>query len=70
MIDLIVTFLLNMVFYLFLTAGQGEVWGLWSIFEISTGIILSIVVAIIANKVLFQKRSYRMLNPVRWVIFL
>ncbi|MCK5767072.1 MAG: Na+/H+ antiporter subunit E, partial [Candidatus Atribacteria bacterium] len=36
----------------------------------STGIILSIVVAIIANKVLFQKRSYRMLNPVRWVIFL
>jgi len=24
----------------------------------------------IANKVLFQKRTYRMLNPLRWVIFL
>ncbi|PKP54948.1 cation:proton antiporter, partial [Candidatus Atribacteria bacterium HGW-Atribacteria-1] len=27
-------------------------------------------VAFIANKVLFQKRTYRMLNPLRWVIFL
>jgi len=70
MIDLIVTFLLSMVTYLFLTASQGEVWGLWSIFEISTGIILSLIVAILANKVLFQKRSYRMLNPIRWINFL
>ena len=28
------------------------------------------IVAFIANKVLFQKRTYRMLNPLRWVIFL
>lgn len=70
MIDFIVTFLLSMLTYLFLTASQGEVWVLWSIFEIITGIFLSLVVALIANKVLFQKRNYRMLNPLRWVIFL
>ncbi|HEC91519.1 MAG TPA: cation:proton antiporter, partial [Candidatus Atribacteria bacterium] len=29
-----------------------------------------IIVSIIATKVLFQKRGYRMLNPLRWVIFL
>ena len=70
MIDFIVTFLLSMLTYLILTASQGEAWGLWSIFEIITGIFLSLVVAFIANKVLFQKRTYRMLNPFRWVIFL
>jgi len=70
MIDFIVTFLLSMLTYLILTASQGEVWGLWSIFEIITGIVLSFIVAFIANKVLFQKRTYRMLNPLRWVIFL
>lgn len=70
MIDFIVTFLLSMLTYLFLTASQGEVWVLWSIFEIMTGITLSLITAFIANKVLFQKRNYRMLNPLRWVIFL
>ncbi|MEA1940376.1 MAG: Na+/H+ antiporter subunit E [Candidatus Caldatribacteriota bacterium] len=70
MIDFIVTFLLSMIAYLFLTASQGEVWGLWSVFEIITGIILSVIVAIIAFRVLFQKRNYRMLNPFRWIIFL
>lgn len=70
MINFIVTFLLSMLTYLFLTASQGEVWVLWSIFEIITGIFLSLITAFIANKVLFQKRNYRMLNPLRWVIFL
>lgn len=70
MIDFIVTFLLSMIAYFFLTASQGEVWGLWSVFEVVAGVILSFIVALIANKVLFQKRSYRMLNPLRWIIFL
>lgn len=69
MIDFIVTFLLSMVAYLFLTAGNGEIAGLWSIFEVIAGIILSVIVAFIARKVLFPKRSYRILNPLRWVIF-
>src|SRR5665648_838265 len=70
MIDFIITFLLSMLTYLVLTASQGDVWGLWSIFEIITGIVLSLIVAFVANKVLFQKRTYRMLNPLRRVIFL
>ncbi len=70
MIDFIVTFLLSMAAYLLLTASSGEISELWSIFEIITGIILSVIVAFIARKVLFPKRSYRMLNPLRWVIFL
>ena len=70
MINFIVTFLLSMAAYLFLAASSGEIAGLWSIFEIITGIILSVIVAFIARKVLFPKRNYRMLNPLRWVIFL
>lgn len=70
MIDFIVTFLLSMIAYLILSASNGEIAGLWSIFEVTAGIILSIIVAFIAKNVLFKKRSYRMLNPLRWVIFL
>ncbi len=70
MLDFIITFLLSLIVYLFLVASTGEIAGLWSIFEIVLGIILSIIVSIITTKVLFQKRSYRMLNPLRWIIFL
>ena len=70
MIGFVVTFLLSIVSYLFLTASNGEIAGLWSEFEIVMGIILSIIVAVITRKVLFQKRKYRMLNPLRWVTFL
>lgn len=70
MLDFVITFLLSLIVYLFLTASTGEIAGLWSIFEVILGIILSIIVSIIATKVLFQKRGYRMLNPLRWVIFL
>jgi len=34
------------------------------------GIVLSVIVSFMATRVLFQKRSYRMLNPARWIIFL
>ena len=70
MLNFIVTFLLSLVAYLVLIASSGEIAGLWSIFEFVTGIILSLIVAFLARKVLFQKRNYKMLNPIRWVIFL
>jgi len=70
MLDFVINFLLSLIVYLFLTASTGEIAGLWSIFEVILGIILSMIVSIIATKVLFQKRGYRMLNPLRWVIFL
>jgi multicomponent Na+:H+ antiporter subunit E len=70
MIGFIVTFLLSLIGYFLLTVSSGEIMGLWSRFELVTGLILSLIVAFLATKVLFQKRDYRMLNPVRWVIFL
>lgn len=66
----IITTVLCFILYLFLTTGSGtDVLGLWSYIELAFGILLSIIVGIIARKV-FVKDSYRMLNPVRWVLFL
>ncbi len=70
MVSFIVTFLLSFVAYLFLTASQGEILGLWSNYEIIAALIISLIVAAMASRVLFQKKSYHLLNPLRWVIFL
>jgi len=70
MVSYIATFLLSFVAYLFLTASQGEILGLWSNYEIIAALIISFIVAVMASKVLFQKKSYHLLNPLRWVIFL
>lgn len=70
MLSFIVTFLLSFVAYLFLTASQGEILGLWSKYEIIAAVIVSLVVAVISTKVLFQKKQFRLLNPLRWFIFL
>ncbi len=69
MIDFFITFLISLFTYLFLTASSGEILGFWSTLELSFGVALSIIVALLATRVLFQKKSYRMLNPLRWVIF-
>lgn len=59
-----------MIIYLFLTTGSGtEVLGLWSFIELAFGLLLSVLVGFIARSV-FVKDSYRMLNPVRWFLFL
>jgi multicomponent Na+:H+ antiporter subunit E len=70
MIGFIVTFLLSLIGYFLLTVSSGEILGLWSIFEFVIGIILSLIVAVLATKVLFQKRNYKILNPRRWITFL
>ena len=70
MIGFIVTFLLTLIGYFLLTVSSGEILGLWSIFEFVTGVILSLIVALLATKVLFQKRNYKILNPRRWITFL
>jgi multicomponent Na+:H+ antiporter subunit E len=70
MIGFIVTFLLSLIGYFLLTVSSGEILGLWSIFELVIGIILSLIVAVLATKVLFQKRNYKILNPRRWITFL
>ena len=70
----IVTTILCFIAYLLFTTGSANensmmnLW-LWSFEEIIFGIILSVIVGIIARKI-FIKKSYRMLNPIRWFAFL
>ncbi|MBN2396003.1 MAG: Na+/H+ antiporter subunit E [Candidatus Atribacteria bacterium] len=70
MIGFVFSFLLSFLAYLFLAASQGEILGLWSQSEIIAACIISLIVAIISSKVLFQKKQYRLLNPLRWLTFL
>jgi len=70
MIAFIVTTIVCFITYLLLTTGSGEdLLGLWSWAELAFGIILSIIVGIVGRK-LFVKKSFRMLNPVRWFAFI
>ena len=62
---LAITAIVAFVAYLILTTGSGHLV-LWSIDEIIIGIIFSIVVGIISRRI-FVKKSYRMLNPKRWL---
>jgi multicomponent Na+:H+ antiporter subunit E len=65
----IVTTIVCFIVYLLLTTGSGtDILGLWSYIEIVFGILLSLIVGFAARKV-FAKNSYRMLNPVRWILF-
>ena len=69
MIAFIVTTILCFIIYLLFTTGSGtDIW-IWSYEEIIFGVILSIIVGIIARKI-FVKNNFRMLNPVRWIMFL
>jgi multicomponent Na+:H+ antiporter subunit E len=58
------------IIYLLFTTGSGtEVAGLWSNIEILFGVLLSVIVGLVARTI-FIKKSYRMLNPIRWLLFL
>ena len=70
MLAFVVTTLLCFIVYMLLTTtGSGSDFGLWSIEEILFGVILSVVSGLIARKI-FVKKSFRMANPVRWIMFL
>lgn len=68
MLAFVVTTVLCFTTYLMLTTGSGTI-GLWSIEEILIGAILSVITGFIARKILL-KGNFRMLNPVRWIIFI
>lgn len=69
MIAFIVTFIFSFIIYLLLTTSSGTDLWLWSYEEIAFGIILSAITGVVARKI-FVKKSLRMLNPVRWVMFI
>ena len=57
MIGFIASFTLSFGAYLFLAASQGEVLGLWSQHEMIAAVIVSLIVAVISTRVLFQKKT-------------
>ena len=73
MIAFIVTTVVCYITYLSLTMGSagGEynLLGIWNIYEIIFGLILSVIVGLVSRR-LFVKKSFRMLNPVRWFILI
>lgn len=75
MLAFFVTAIAAFIFYLALTFGSGTI-GAWSIEEWISGAILSLIVGAIAGRVAFdhkrdgKKSSLRMLNPLRWLLFL
>ena len=69
MIAFIVTTIFSLIIYLLLTTGSGTDLWLWSYEEILFGIILSAISGFVARTI-FMKKSLRMLNPVRWIMFL
>jgi len=73
MLAFIITTIICFITYLILTTGSAtgnefDIFGLWSLYEFIFGIILSVIVGVIARTI-FVKKSFRMLNPVRWILF-
>ncbi|MCX6665899.1 MAG: Na+/H+ antiporter subunit E [Euryarchaeota archaeon] len=66
----VITTIVCFIIYLLLTTGSGtDVLGLWSYIEMLFGLLLSLIVGY-ATRTLFIKDNLRMLNPVRWFLFL
>lgn len=63
------TCFLAYIFYLILAAFTGSL-GLWSLEELITGAVLATIASLLAQNVLFKHLSFRLLNPVRFVLFL
>ena len=70
MMPFLATFFLTFIAYLFLTASSGEILALWSKYEVFAGIIIALISSTLASRILFQKKNYRLFNPVKWVLFL
>ena len=65
----IVATVIGFLVYLLLTTSSGNDFFIWSYSEIVVGIIFAIIMGIIVRNV-FIKDNFRMLNPVRWLVFL
>jgi len=75
MLAFLVTAIVAFIFYLLLTLGSGTI-GAWSLEEWISGAVLALLVGAIASRVAFDKKpsgaksTLRMLNPLRWLLFL
>lgn len=66
----IVTSIFAFILYLIITSGSGDVLGLWSYEEIAAGIFVSLIVGAISGRFFCSGKSYRMANPLRWVLLI
>ena len=75
MLAFFVTAIVAFIFYLLLTFGSGTI-GAWSLEEWISGAVLSLIVGAIAGRIAFdhkrqgKRSSFRMLNPLRLLLFL
>jgi len=68
MIPFLVTSVCTFILYLLLTTSSGHLF-LWSKEELIIGAISAAIVGILTKNI-FIKKSFRMLNPKRWFLFL
>jgi len=54
--------------YLALTAGSGDVLRLWSVEEIATGAVVSLLVAALSSRIIPRKVTGQVINPLRWML--
>jgi multicomponent Na+:H+ antiporter subunit E len=66
MIPFILTAIFAFLMYLLFTAGSGAV-GLWSMTELVTGGVLSLVIAVLSRSYFCTRCDIRMANPIRWL---
>ena len=70
---LVITFIFSLLLYLSLTAGSGTVMQLWSVEEIAAGVLVSVLSAVLAKKLLSAvgvRGGWEFLSPLRWAKFI
>jgi multicomponent Na+:H+ antiporter subunit E len=71
--EFLIAFVFSVLFYLALTAGSGNVMGLWSIEELEFGAIFSLPAALFAARLMQAlgiRRRLSIFNPARWLAFI
>lgn len=63
------TFAIAFCVYLILTAFSGQI-GLWSLEELIGGAVVSLLAALASYRLLWERGGWRLLNPIRWIVFL
>ena len=61
------TWIYAFVVYLLLTAGSGDVLGLWAGAEIKLGIVIGVVAALLSFPYFGREVQFRSLNPLHWL---
>jgi multicomponent Na+:H+ antiporter subunit E len=60
-------FFVSIISYLVLTAGSGTILFFWSIEELIVGTIISIVLAFVGWRLIPDKVTKEIINPLRWI---